>query len=523
MWTIIKKETFDNFLTLRFIIGFVACCVVFGFITYVLVQDFEFEWDAVQSARQDSDSDYSEWETYSEIRPTIVKELSPLAAFGSNMGKHWGKRVWISHTRIPVFTSDETSSGSTADFLGFFYSFDFINVVQIFITLLALLFSFDMISGEKERATLRLMLSNPVQRTTVFIGKFFGSLFTLLPVILASFLISILVYMFYSPASLSGSDWMSMALIILATVLLGAVFIAIGMLVSTYIHRIASSLIVCMIIWVFLVLVLPNAIGFFSSELGFKEDAREFDYNLSALIQEYRDGMNAMNYAAADYRLAANFSTSREGQIVCRIRGENAKKYYDEKMQEALSAQRAYAAARFDLENGYHKKRTEKTRVTNNILRISPSSLYSNIVNVITGTDEAGHNDFIQQARRYREDIIEFIESNDGYSSSRWWTNDQEDAPYRDLINQAETMTQAEMGRAFNDPEQFKQFMAWIEELRADPRRYIPADSIPRFTMKRMSLTGVLGTALTDLFLLILFLAVAITVAYIKFLKYDAR
>ena len=195
MWTIIRKEAFENFLTLRFIIGFAASVIALGLVTYVLTQDFLLEWEIAEAAEYDQEQEIQSWEVYSQVRPTIIKQPSLLAVFGSDLGRSWGKRVFISHTRIPVFTSDETSSGTTADFLGFFYSFDFVTVVQIFISLLALLFSFDLICGEKQRGTLKLVLSNSTKRTTVYAGKFFGALLTLAPVVLAGFAMSYLIYL----------------------------------------------------------------------------------------------------------------------------------------------------------------------------------------------------------------------------------------------------------------------------------------------------------------------------------------
>ena len=44
------------------------------------------------------------------------------------------------------------------------------------LSLIAILFTFDLISGEREHGTLRLTLANSVPRHTVLIGKFLGAL-----------------------------------------------------------------------------------------------------------------------------------------------------------------------------------------------------------------------------------------------------------------------------------------------------------------------------------------------------------
>ncbi|MDE0682321.1 MAG: ABC transporter permease subunit, partial [Candidatus Poribacteria bacterium] len=53
---------------------------------------------------------------------------------------------------------------------------DWAFVIGYVLSLIALLFTFDSVAGERERGTLRLMLANPVPRHTVLIGKFLGAL-----------------------------------------------------------------------------------------------------------------------------------------------------------------------------------------------------------------------------------------------------------------------------------------------------------------------------------------------------------
>ena len=524
MWTIIKKDTLENILTLRFIIGFLACNIVFGIVTYVLVQDFNLEWNSVQAAKYESEQTIAGWEVYSFVRPTVFKEPSLLAVFGSNMGKSWGKRIWISHTRIPVFTYDETAGGTLADFLGFFYSFDFPSVTQIFISLLALLFSFNAVNGEKERATLKLILSNHLQRTTLFVGKFIGALLALLPIIISSLLVAFFIYLMNTPAPLTADDWLGMALILLTTILLGAVFIAIGMLISVLTHRTASSLIICMIVWVFLILVVPNAVGFLSSEFGFSEDSREFERRLSALYSEFSDGIRAIRYTAADYMVTANTFGSTDGGILFRIVSKNAEKFYMERLPIAIRAQNEYGIRRFDIENAYYEKRMNKMNLAGNLMRISPSSIYANIANALARTDAASHHYFIERARSYREELMDYIDSKGGYTSRRWFTNDTEDAPYRELMDeQADQMTLLEMGQAFQDPQLITTFMSWIDEVTNDPARKLDLSDMPRFESRQLPLLQAVNAALFDVFLIVVFLAIVVAITYIRFLSYDAR
>ena len=53
---------------------------------------------------------------------------------------------------------------------------DWAFIIGYVLSLIALLFTFDAVSGEREHGTLRLMLANPIPRHTVLIGKFLGGI-----------------------------------------------------------------------------------------------------------------------------------------------------------------------------------------------------------------------------------------------------------------------------------------------------------------------------------------------------------
>ena len=523
MWILIRKEVFENILTFRFALGFIACFLVFGLIFYVLMDDFLLDWEETQTAKREVEDTYTAWETYSYVRPTAIKERSLLAVFGDGMGRQWGKRVWISHTRVPVFTDDETSGGSRADLLGFYSSFDFTHVVQIFITLLALLFSFDAISGEKERGTLALLLSNPKKRTGLYIGKYVGSLLALVPIILAAFLLVLLLLLLRTPFPLGADEWISLLLMLLATVLLGAAFAALGMLISSLTQKTASSLIVSMIVWVLLVLLFPNAVGFLSSEFGFSEDSREFDRSLQALYEEHRGDLSLLGYLYQDYMVMANYSSDAEGQVRCRIMGDNAIAALMNLLPQAIEKQREFATQRYALESEYLASRAGKTALTANLLRLSPSSLYGNIVNALARTDAAAHADFMEQTRRYRDSVIEYIGNSGGYTSKRWFTSEVENAPHRAIIERMETMTQADARAMLREEGLFDQLIAYIQQVSNDPDRKLDLSGMPRFAMRQLPLAQAFATALFDVFLLVVFTAACLAVSFIRFSSYDPR
>ena len=71
--------------------------------------------------------------------------------------------------------------------LALFDSPDLGYVVNIVVSLLALMFVFDAICGEKERGTLKIVLANAVPRDSIILGKWIGGFVSLT----APFLVSL--------------------------------------------------------------------------------------------------------------------------------------------------------------------------------------------------------------------------------------------------------------------------------------------------------------------------------------------
>jgi Cu-processing system permease protein len=124
--------------------------------------------------------------------------------------------------------------------------------------LIALLLSYDAIVGEWERGTLALLLAYPVARWQVMLGKFSGHV-----AILA--LATGLGYGAAGGATILISsdlarDWAEFAAMLGSSVLLGAVFIAIGYVISTLVRDRGTAGGIAIGVWLVFVLVYDMAL-----------------------------------------------------------------------------------------------------------------------------------------------------------------------------------------------------------------------------------------------------------------------
>ncbi|MBX3591292.1 MAG: ABC transporter permease [Burkholderiaceae bacterium] len=126
------------------------------------------------------------------------------------------------------------------------------------VPLIALLLSFDAIVGEQERGTLMLLLSYPVARWQVVVGKCLGQ---------AAILAAATVIGYGAAAAALGLKagvgphaWSAYAAMVLTSIMLGASFVSLGCLASTLVHERATAAGIAVGLWLFFVLIYDTAL-----------------------------------------------------------------------------------------------------------------------------------------------------------------------------------------------------------------------------------------------------------------------
>jgi Cu-processing system permease protein len=126
------------------------------------------------------------------------------------------------------------------------------------IPLIALLLSFDGIVGEQERGTLMLLLSYPLARWQVIVGKVIGQ----------SAILAIATLIGYGAAAaalaaqtdIGAQAWTAYTGMLATSVMLGAAFIALGCLASTMVRERATAAGLAVGLWLFFVLIYDSAL-----------------------------------------------------------------------------------------------------------------------------------------------------------------------------------------------------------------------------------------------------------------------
>ena len=203
---------------------------------------------------------------YSSFWTKIVRTPRPLEVFDSGVTEKMASIVPIEVYKIPYISEKNTISNLSNPLLAIIGTFDVIHVIQVFLSLLAILLSCEAISGEKEEGTLSLMLTMNVSRMQVVMGKFLSGITVLNIPILLGFL-GLAVFLGTSEhVRLTGEDWAGLIGIWVMSLFYIAIFYLIGLVVSCCTYNTSTSLIYGLFIWAFLVIILPSSVMFFVNQ-----------------------------------------------------------------------------------------------------------------------------------------------------------------------------------------------------------------------------------------------------------------
>ena len=124
---------------------------------------------------------------------------------------------------------------------------------------IAMLLAYDAVIGEIERGTMALLLSYPVSRWQVLVGKFIGHLIILTLATTAGYgLAGIALQLAHG--GLDFAAWKPFALLIVASVLLGAAFLAMGYLISAKVKERGTAAGIAIGVWLFFVVIFDMAL-----------------------------------------------------------------------------------------------------------------------------------------------------------------------------------------------------------------------------------------------------------------------
>jgi ABC-type transport system involved in multi-copper enzyme maturation permease subunit len=530
IWHIAKKEFLLNLISSRFNIALLLCLLLIPVTMIVSVDNYRNQARAFEVAKESADREQKGWRVYSAVRPDIVFPPQPLSVFCQGVSNQMCHSVRIRLGEKSLLGEGQTNGRDNPLLLSFF-SIDFVHILAILISLLALIFSYDLFSGEKEGGTLKLLLSNSTSKSKVIAGKITGVFITLVPILILCYSISILLILLTPELSFSSSDWLSVIVLFIISFLFMAFFVAIGILVSVKSQSSFNGIVISLFLWLWFLFLWPNIAVYYAQsniKIGMldqlQQSMNQYDQEINKKRQELEQKIpglyNWWNCNGGDDGL---FELS--GSPLPNMDSER-------RLREQFEPLRiGYADKKWALQREYIDKLEKQERIARIASFFSPSEIFCHISSMICGTGPAAHLELLNQTRIYRDVLLRYFTDKKIFSSYKYITPQPEQSFFKTQDEQINFVT----GGICRTQQELDSWMkahhgSWavlwtVPYPEGSFSTYPPLDlsELPKFTKFKPDLGRYLPTILTEAGALLFLFILLFGIIYSACIRYDVR
>ena len=264
---LIRKELHEHLLSLRFAMACIICLAVMLSSIFMLAKDFEEALaDYHTSVVLHSDEIDQQDLVWNGIN--IDKPLNPLQIFVRGVEEAFSATAKVTAYSEPQLEVDYEVN----PVISLYPTIDLLYFVGVVMSLLAIAFSYEAVSGEKELGTLKLLMSYSVPRDTVVLAKWVGGYLALIAPLLLSFLGGLVVLQLFPTIELKAAHGLALALILVGSLLYVAAIHSLGIFVSARNHLASTSITVLLTVWVLLVFIVPNVAPYIAARVHWVRD-----------------------------------------------------------------------------------------------------------------------------------------------------------------------------------------------------------------------------------------------------------
>lgn len=444
--TIIRQELLAHLMSARFFAAVIITLLLVVANAVVLLEDYERRLDRYSHQENVHREKAQEAKTYSFLKLYVERPPNPLGLFSAGLDKRLGGTLEIYHGSVPMI-SNASARSLDNPFLNLFSKIDLVFIFQVVLSLIALLFAYDAIAGDREAGTLRLVVSHPVRRGNILLAKYISAMICLLLPVLMSLLMVMFLFSISGSIQLSGQDFVRIGGIVLTTSIYLSVFYLIGLLISTMTRRTATSLMLCMFVWVISVLVYPNWSRFTINPVGDTQAERTSTEEHVNQIWEEVDREEQRFIANSPleedppwFNLSYHEQGRRYGDgrqmLTSKVKAKSehlvphVQKYHE--TMEALRIRLAEQTALIRKQN-LDKTTFREARWHENLMKLSPAGLYTFAASAWAGTDLDGMFDYVDAAQQYRRSIIDYFHEKKAFGSRQWFDTSKGEVDWWDL------------------------------------------------------------------------------------------
>ena len=484
--TLIQKELRAIILSPKFVGTFAVCSVLILISVYTGISEYNTMVSRYEANSGLVDQELRQSTSWGRMSTKVYRAPDPMQIFVSGLDYDIGRWSEVSGERSAKL---KNSAYSDDPIYAVFRFIDFAFIVQFVLTLFAILFTFNAVNGEREDGTLKLVFSNSVSRAQYLISKAIGSWLGLVIPISIPVLLGLLLILLYK-IPLTIDHWIRIGLFLSLSLLLFTCFIFVGVFISSLTKRSNVSFLVALVVWVIFVMIVPRAGVMAAGNMVRVPRLAEIEGQLSGFSkgrwEEFYQGMEE-RWEESHNNSSANGDFDDE-VLWARMETEDSLKREIEKEIDRYGLR---------LREDLRQRKAAQEKLAFVLSRFSPASAYQLGAMALAGTDIWIKNWYEDAINEYRNQFNQFVER-----------------------KQIETGDNGQVMMAITIEDDGPADMS-IKGSRSKDQ--LDITDVPRFMMPTVSLVEMVAPVVIDFGLLIFYILISFTGAFVAFLRYDVR
>ena len=257
---------------------------------------------------------------------------------------------------------------------------DWVFIIGGLLSLMALLFTFDAFTSEKERGTLKLVMAQSLPRHTLLLGKFLGAMLALALALSLAVVVNLLIVLALSQVNLGLVEGGRIVGMVGLSLLYLACFVGLGLWVSICSSTTRSSLVGVLLLWTCGVLLWPATGGALAARV---------------LVSEFEEEL-VLGYGFAD-----KYTPDQQKLNDLKNKLRNRDLRNPQKVRQLADAQRAVRQFLQDREDRFLAHSLGEVENARHIVRLSPMGCFQYGMEALAGTGLARHKSFVEQVRTF--------------------------------------------------------------------------------------------------------------------------
>jgi len=251
---IIKKELQDIIRSQKFVWAFFTTSLLILLSFYVGGQNYHLQQRQFESAKSENLRQMKGITDWAMVNHHIYLPADPLFTLVNGIDNDIARNT-------AMFGIGELESNDSRymqePLLAAFRFLDLQFLFIVVLTLFGILFGYNMINGEKENGTLRLVFANSLPKDKFVLGKLIGAFIAVvLPLLIPIFLGYLILIILGVPMDIDA--WIRLSIVIAVGLLLFTFFLTLSIFFSAFTEKSALSFLYMIVVWIFFVFIWPK-------------------------------------------------------------------------------------------------------------------------------------------------------------------------------------------------------------------------------------------------------------------------